>query len=70
VLDSFHYNKKSVQKYINDNQIGKLTIKVRGFPDRPNQILQKLKLTGKARGLIYLIRMDTEFLCLVLSVDN
>ena len=70
VLDFFHYNKKALQKYIIANQIGKLTIKVRGFPERPNQILQKLKLTGKATGLVYLIRMDTEFLCLVLSVDN
>lgn len=70
VLKYFHYSKKTLQKYIYDNQIGKLVIKVRGFPDRPNQILQKLKLKGASNGLVYLIRMDTEFLCLVLDIDG
>lgn len=69
VLDSFHYNKKSLQKYIKDNLIGDLVIKVRGFPERPNQILQKLKLSGNNKGLVYLIRMDSEFLCLVLKTN-
>lgn len=68
VIEYFHYNKKSLQKYIKDKQIGKLSIKVRGFPERPNQILQKLKLVGKNKGLIYLVRMDKEFLCLVLDL--
>ncbi len=67
VIDSFHYNKKSLQKYVKENEIGKLVIKVRGFPERPNQILQKLKLSGKGQSLIYLIRMDKEFLCLILN---
>lgn len=68
VLEFFHYNKKKLQRYIKEKEIGELVIKVRGFPDRPNQILQKLKLSGKNKAIIYLIRMDKEFLCMVLAV--
>ncbi len=67
VIETFHYNKKSLQKYVKDNKIGSLVVKVRGFPDRPNQVLQKIKLKGVNKGLVYLIRMDDEFLCLVLK---
>jgi len=67
VIDSFHYNRKTLQTYLKEHQVGKLVIKVRGFPERPNQILQKLKLSGPNSSLIYLIRMDNEFLCIVIE---
>ncbi len=67
VVDYFHYSKKSLQKYLKDNSIGELVIKVRGFPERPNQVLQKLKLSGSNKALVYLVRMDKEFLCMVLA---
>jgi predicted RNA methylase len=67
VKDIFHYNKKLLQKYIKENEIGKLVVKVKGFPERPNQVIQKLKLKGKNESLIYLIRMDKEFLTLIIE---
>ncbi|MBI9032014.1 methyltransferase [bacterium] len=67
VIEYFHYSVKTLKKYLKENQIGKLVVKVRGFPERPNQVISKFKLSGPNTSLIYLIRMDKEFICLVLT---
>lgn len=67
VIDIFHYNRKSLQKFVKTNEIGNLVVKVKGFPDRPNQVLNRLKLKGKNNGIVYLIRMDKEFLSVIIE---
>lgn len=70
VLESFHYNKKNLQEYVYRENVGNLIVKVRGFPDTPEKIKKKLKIKGKATRLIIIIRLDKEFLTLVIKRSN
>ncbi len=64
VKEVFHYNKKNMNKFLKTHHVGQLIIKTRGFPETPQQVLNKFKLKGTRQELILIVRMDKEFLCL------
>ena len=57
VLDQMNFNRKNLQKYLREKQIGKLVIKTRGFSQSVEEFRKKLKLSGENSGLIFILRM-------------
>jgi hypothetical protein len=65
VLDWLPFNMKRVREYLRAHNVGQVTIKKRGFPMTPEEILPQLKLRGdEARTLIF-TRADTQRIVIV-----
>jgi hypothetical protein len=65
VLDWLPFNMKRVREYLRERNVGQVTIKKRGFPMTPEEILPQLKLRGdEARTLIF-TRADTQRIVIV-----
>ncbi|MBN2829949.1 MAG: hypothetical protein JXR56_06495 [Candidatus Cloacimonetes bacterium] len=57
VKEIMPYNKKQLQHYLTANNIGDLVIKPRGFPEETEDFKKKLKLKGKNKALMFILRM-------------
>ncbi|MDO9576821.1 MAG: methyltransferase domain-containing protein [Candidatus Cloacimonadales bacterium] len=57
------YKLKELQKYCRENEIGDLVIKTRGFPEMVEDFRKKLKLKGKNKETVFIVRKgDAHFL--------
>jgi SAM-dependent methyltransferase len=57
VKEIMPYNKKQLQRYLTENNIGDLVIKPRGFPEETEDFKKKLKLKGNKKALMFILRM-------------
>ena len=57
ILDSFPFTMKRLRSYLQDRHAGPVTIKKRGFPLEPEEVLKKLALTGDRAVIIVLTRI-------------
>lgn len=57
VIDNFPYNMKLLHRYLRQQQIGNLVIKTRGFPITVENFRKKLKLKGKHKTILFIIRL-------------
>lgn len=67
VIDHFNYSLKRLKQWLNEHNIGQLTIKTRGFPETVEQFRKRLKLQGTDQATLFLIRMDSGFLAVITS---
>ena len=67
ILEIHKYTLKLLQKYIKDNVIGVLELKTKGFPHSVEDFRKKLKLKGKNKALIMIIRQGAEHDFLILN---
>lgn len=58
VLKVTSCNLKELQKYCRQNEIGELVIKTRGFPEKAEDFRRKLKLQGKHKLLVFIVRRN------------
>jgi len=57
VKGQMNFNRKQLQKYLRQQQIGKLVIKTRGFNQSVEQFRRKLKLKGANSALLFILRI-------------
>lgn len=57
VVDQMNFNRKKLQKYLREKQIGNLVIKTRGFSQSVEEFRKKLKLKGDNSALIFILRI-------------
>ncbi|MCF7912741.1 MAG: class I SAM-dependent methyltransferase [Candidatus Cloacimonetes bacterium] len=51
------YNRKLLQKYLREQEIGELVIKTRGFPETVESLRHNFKLKGKNRMIMLIVRI-------------
>jgi SAM-dependent methyltransferase len=59
-VTSFSYDIKMLHKYCRQEQIGELVIKTRGFPIPVEKFRNKLKLKGKQKAVLFIIRLGDD----------
>jgi len=59
-ITSFSYDLKMLHKYCRQQQIGELVIKTRGFPITVEKFRHKLKLKGKQKAILFIIRLGDD----------
>jgi len=62
VITMKSYNLKQLQKYCRENEIGELVIKTRGFSEKVEDFRKKLKLKGKNKETLFIIRKSDNHL--------
>lgn len=62
------YKLKELQKYCREKEIGELVIKTRGFPDMVEDFRKKLKLKGKNKEILFIVRQGDAHL-LIFATD-
>jgi SAM-dependent methyltransferase len=67
VLDIRKFTLRIFQKYVKENKIGVLELKTKGFYQTVEDFRKKLKLKGKNKALIMLIRQSDEYNFLILK---
>lgn len=58
VNDIFDFSIKSLNKYLKDKEIGYLDIKTRGFSETVEAFRKKLKIKGKSKACLFIIRLQ------------
>jgi len=59
-ITSFPYDLKMLHKYCRQQQIGELVIKTRGFPITVEKFRHNLKLNGKQKAILFIIRLGDD----------
>jgi len=57
IIESLPFNMKKLERLLNDRDIGRVTVKKRGFPMLPEEVKKKLKLRGKKEGIVILTKV-------------
>lgn len=65
VNDVFNYNLKSLKAYITSHEIGALDIKTKGFSESVEDFRKKIKLKGKNRAVLFIVRAGDKHICIV-----
>jgi SAM-dependent methyltransferase len=60
VRDWMPFNLKRLRAYLRENNVGHVTVKKRGFPMTPDEIIPRLKLKGSASCTLVLTRLEGE----------
>jgi SAM-dependent methyltransferase len=68
VIEVLPFNLKNLQKYCRENEIGVLVIKTRGFPEKVEDFRKKLKLKGKNRIIVFILRKGDNHL-MIFALD-
>ena len=58
VEDWFPFNLKRLREYLRDRNVGQVTVKKRGSPIKPEELIQMLKLRGEDRRVVFLTHLD------------
>ncbi len=56
VLEKMPFNMKRLEKALRGGNVGVLTVKKRGFPMQPEEVISKLRLNGKENATVILTR--------------
>jgi hypothetical protein len=67
VIESMPFNLKRLNAALNALDIGRVTIKKRGFPLLPEEVIRKLKLKGTHSVMIILTRRGSEHLAFIVA---
>jgi hypothetical protein len=58
VEDWFPFNLKRLREYLRDRNVGQVTVKKRGSPIKPEELIHMLKLRGEDRRVVFLTHLD------------
>ena len=65
VVTYFDYNLKGLNNYLKSKHIGILDIKTRGFSETVENFRSKLRLHGKEKATIFIVRIKEKHVCIV-----
>jgi hypothetical protein len=72
ILDWMPFHLKRLRAYLRERNVGVLTVKKRGSPIAPQQLINQLKLTGEESRTLVLTRYDNQpvvLICADIIVD-
>ncbi len=67
VIEAMPFNLKRLNAALNALEVGKVTIKKRGFPLLPEEVIRKLKLRGSGTAVVVLTRRGNEHLAFIVE---
>ncbi len=67
VLESFPFHIKTLQKALNNRDIGKVVVKKRGFPLEPEEVRKQLKLKGQSEAVIVLTKENKRLWAMIVE---
>lgn len=70
VIQSFPFNIKELNRQLNKLDIGNVIIKKRGIPFEPEDIMRKLKLTGKLEAILILTKVNDRIWTFVCQLSD
>ncbi|MGQ0601247.1 MAG: THUMP-like domain-containing protein, partial [Anaerolineales bacterium] len=56
--DAFPFQLKRLREYLRAREVGNVTVKKRGSPLAPEELIHKLKLSGKASRIVFLTHVS------------
>jgi hypothetical protein len=69
ISDWMLFNLKALRAYLRERHIGQVTVKKRGSPLTPEELIPKLKLKGENQGLLVLTRHQGKPIVIVCQPD-
>jgi hypothetical protein len=70
VLDWFPFQLKRLRAYLRDRGVGRVTVKKRGSPIQPEELIQQLRLEGEAERVVVLTQMNGKPVVLICLPGN
>ena len=67
VLRAFPFGLKRLNGELNAMDVGRVTVKKRGFPLLPEEVIRKLKLKGSGSAIVVLTRRGKEHLAMIVE---
>ena len=68
ILRDFLFSLKRLNSELNTMNVGRVTVKKRGFPMLPEEVMRKLKLKGNDSAIVVLTRRGSEHLAMIVEI--
>ncbi len=61
---------KAIQKLLNSQDIGRLNISRRGYPQKPEEVRKRIRLNGSKAGHLHMTRLNEERVAILTAIDS